>query len=55
MVTTVENPLREGMRLQRTPEPCAVVIMGATGDLTHRKLMPSLYNLATFEPTCGRQ
>jgi glucose-6-phosphate 1-dehydrogenase len=46
MVTTVENPLRAGMRLQRTPEPCAVVIMGATGDLTHRKLMPSLYNLA---------
>jgi glucose-6-phosphate 1-dehydrogenase len=47
MATTLQkNPLRTGMRLQRTPEPCAMVIMGATGDLTHRKLMPSLYNLA---------
>ncbi|MEM7165200.1 MAG: glucose-6-phosphate dehydrogenase [Planctomycetota bacterium] len=25
--------------------PCAVVIFGATGDLTRRKLMPALYNL----------
>jgi len=31
--------------MQRTPEPCAVVIFGATGDLTHRKLVPALYNL----------
>jgi len=29
------------------PEPCAVIIFGATGDLTHRKLVPALYNLAT--------
>jgi glucose-6-phosphate 1-dehydrogenase len=34
------------MRLQRTPEPCAIVLMGATGDLAHRKILPSLYNLA---------
>jgi glucose-6-phosphate 1-dehydrogenase len=40
-----ENPLREGLRLPRTPEPCAVVVFGATGDLTSRKLMPALYNL----------
>ncbi len=46
MVVTTENPLRKGMRQQRTPEPATMVIMGATGDLTHRKLMPSLYNLA---------
>lgn len=26
--------------------PCAMVIFGATGDLTARKLIPSLYNLA---------
>lgn len=32
--------------MARTPEPCSVVIMGATGDLTHRMLVPSLYNLA---------
>ena len=39
------NPLREGLRTERTAEPCVVVIFGATGDLTHRKLMPALYNL----------
>src|SRR5215216_6212979 len=39
------NPLRTGLRMQRTPQPCAVVIFGASGDLTHRKLVPALYNL----------
>ncbi len=43
---TIVNPLREGLRQQLTPEPCIVVIFGATGDLTHRKLTPALYNLA---------
>lgn len=28
------------------PEPCSLVIFGGTGDLTHRKLIPALYNLA---------
>jgi glucose-6-phosphate 1-dehydrogenase len=42
----LENPLRSGMRLGRTPEPCTMVIFGATGDLTSRKLVPALYNLA---------
>src|SRR5687767_10993918 len=27
------------------PEPCVMVIFGASGDLTHRKLIPSLYDL----------
>lgn len=40
------NPLRSGLRLDRTPEPCTMVIFGATGDLTSRKLVPALYNLA---------
>jgi glucose-6-phosphate 1-dehydrogenase len=40
------NPLREGLVLTRTPDPCVMVIFGATGDLTARKLMPALYNLA---------
>ena len=40
------NPLREGLRLERTPRPCAVVIFGASGDLTKRKLVPALYALA---------
>ncbi|MHB8733100.1 MAG: glucose-6-phosphate dehydrogenase [bacterium] len=47
-MSTVSTPfaLREGLRLRRMPDPCAVVIFGATGDLTHKKLMPSLYTLA---------
>jgi glucose-6-phosphate 1-dehydrogenase len=40
------NPLREGMRLRRTPRPCAMVIFGASGDLTERKLIPALHYLA---------
>ena len=40
------NPLREGLANRAMPEPCSVVIFGATGDLTHRKLVPALYNLA---------
>jgi glucose-6-phosphate 1-dehydrogenase len=44
--TAVENPLREGLRLERTPEPCVLVIFGATGDLTRRKLIPALYQLS---------
>jgi glucose-6-phosphate 1-dehydrogenase len=40
------NPLRAGMRLEPTAPPCVVVIFGATGDLTRRKLLPALYRLA---------
>jgi glucose-6-phosphate 1-dehydrogenase len=40
------NPLREGISTRAVPQPCSVVIFGATGDLTHRKLVPALYNLA---------
>ena len=42
---TADNPLRVGLRRERGAEPCAMVIFGATGDLTQRKLMPALYNL----------
>ncbi|HEY8168898.1 MAG TPA: glucose-6-phosphate dehydrogenase [Candidatus Limnocylindrales bacterium] len=42
---SLENPLREGLRLEKVPEPCTVVIFGATGDLTHRRLLPALVNL----------
>ena len=27
------------------PEPCALVIFGASGDLTQRKLIPALYEM----------
>jgi glucose-6-phosphate 1-dehydrogenase len=30
----------------RPAEPCTIVIFGVTGDLTHRKLVPALYNLS---------
>jgi glucose-6-phosphate 1-dehydrogenase len=31
---------------QKKPDPCAFVIFGVTGDLTHRLVIPALYNLA---------
>ncbi len=40
------NPLREGISSRNVPDACTVVIFGATGDLTHRKLIPALYNIA---------
>ncbi len=40
------NPLRQFLPRTRVPDPCAVVLFGATGDLTHRKLAPALYRLA---------
>ena len=41
-----ENPLAAGLALRKTPDPCALVIFGASGDLAHKKLMPALYALA---------
>ncbi|HEX9077430.1 MAG TPA: glucose-6-phosphate dehydrogenase [Anaerolineae bacterium] len=38
-------PLRVGMSTQKTPDPNILVIFGATGDLTHRKLLPALFDL----------
>ena len=40
------NPLREGLIKERVPEPQVMVIFGASGDLTRRKLLPALYTLA---------
>ncbi|HLB03440.1 MAG TPA: glucose-6-phosphate dehydrogenase, partial [Gaiellaceae bacterium] len=40
------NPLLEGLRLRRRPDPCVLAIFGASGDLTKRKLFPALYALA---------
>jgi glucose-6-phosphate 1-dehydrogenase len=42
----MENPLREGLVARHAPDPCALVIFGASGDLTRRKLVPALCNLA---------
>ena len=40
-----ENVLREGLRLERVPDPSIMVLFGATGDLAHRKVIPALYHL----------
>ncbi|MGB7332282.1 MAG: hypothetical protein WBD25_12925, partial [Terriglobales bacterium] len=34
-------------RVGRTADPCVMVIFGFSGDLTRRKLIPALYNLAS--------
>src|SRR5437764_14802719 len=43
---TETNPLRQALPRTRVPEPCAIVLFGATGDLAHRKLVPALFQLA---------
>jgi len=40
-----ENVLREGLRLERVPDPSILVLFGATGDLAHRKVIPAMYHL----------
>jgi len=39
-------PLESPLGVERRPDPCTIVIFGATGDLTERKLMPALFDLA---------
>ena len=46
MIAVERNPLLEGLQIKRRPEPCVLVIFGASGDLTSRKLVPALYALA---------
>ena len=46
MAAAEHNPLLDGLRLRRRPDGCILVIFGASGDLTRRKLLPALYNLA---------
>ena len=45
MVTLLENPLRVGLQKDRIPEPQILIIFGASGDLTQRKLVPSIYQM----------
>jgi glucose-6-phosphate 1-dehydrogenase len=42
----MQNPFRTPENEPNRIDPCVIVIFGATGDLTHRKLVPALYNLA---------
>ena len=45
MPSTLSNPLRLGLRQERVIPPQCLVIFGASGDLTHRKLIPALFEL----------
>ena len=45
MSATMTNPLRVGLRQERVIAPQCLVIFGASGDLTHRKLVPALFEL----------
>ncbi len=40
------HPLEEQGQSSRMLDPCILLIFGATGDLTARKLLPALYNLS---------
>src|SRR5258708_4335033 len=40
-----ENPLTRGTPRSLLPQPCVLVIFGAAGDLSWRKLLPAVYNL----------
>jgi len=42
---TEDNVLQDPLRFERRVPPCAIVIFGASGDLSKRKLLPSLYRL----------
>ncbi len=47
-VTADHNPLRDplDMRLPRIAGPCGIVLFGVTGDLSRKKLLPAIYDLA---------
>ena len=40
------NPLQDGLRIEPAPGPTTLVIFGASGDLTRRKLLPALHHLS---------
>ena len=46
---TYTNPLRDPQdrRLPRIAGPCGMVLFGVTGDLSRKKVMPAIYDLAT--------
>jgi len=47
MAQTETQPATARPRVGRVADPCAMVIFGVSGDLTRRKLIPALYNLAS--------
>ncbi|HXP16571.1 MAG TPA: glucose-6-phosphate dehydrogenase [Terriglobales bacterium] len=49
MAQTIAMPATTPQRIGKPGDPCTMVIFGASGDLTRRKLIPALYNLAGNE------
>ena len=49
MLDTAAVPTSQSPHGGRPGDPCVMVIFGAAGDLTRRKLFPALYNLAKEE------
>ena len=45
MIQVAESTERESAHAGRAAGPCVMVLFGASGDLTMRKLVPALYNL----------
>jgi glucose-6-phosphate 1-dehydrogenase len=45
-MSELKNPFQDTLLHRHRAAPCSLVIFGATGDLTHRKLIPALYNIA---------
>src|SRR5271155_5238470 len=46
MADTERHPFLKGLSKHRGAPPTVVVIFGASGDLTARKLIPAIYNLS---------
>ena len=44
-VTATLSRVEQDRKNKRIPEPCIVVVFGASGDLTKRKLLPALFHL----------
>lgn len=44
-VSMTRNPFHDGLRIEPAPGASALVIFGASGDLTRRKLLPAIYQL----------
>ncbi len=55
MHSTLSNPLRLGLRQERVISPQCLVIFGASGDLTHRKLIPEKMKVKLSEQILGNE
>lgn len=45
LTSNAKITVRERLCIESQPDPCGMVIFGASGDLAHRKILPSCFNL----------